>query len=633
MTSRPDQKLEELRQTANHELDQMDRAFALAKNFSQMFDSYMKRLGSLVGDLIGGDAIDEGVYSGGYSVREVKNPFAKRESTERTRKRASGDYREYGSDFYRMQANSGRDKDYYGDNMSVYTANFNSEPLNAEFWKRGSFSGQRPAESNKEEGMMSALQMQSLTINKIIEAGEANSKNLREILETMFADKETTSSTEQLSERILRLKTKVQKLKVELNTKEAENQELKIELSVSQSLKKKIEGSYENSRKDRMSEAPPLKVKASSCRACDALKTENTGLVKQLEFLMKRLEVLNQNVESMQNEYIELYKTIQGRSQSLAYQSNTRDYVIELNESHGMFNINTPTSLDSNYNNIINKLETLEAGLLVQNQLIQKEGNQGRPLDFSYNSFDGNRRGNDTSLANTKLIDFHYSYLTTDGFLDERPRYEVDKRPVEGETGSTNLSMPLESVLTEDRKEKQRAQRMKVTSLEQIVPEKQGAIQINLPKNIKVIKKHGNRNDTDQIVETNLLMVSENIGSDQQYDSRHRESEERYSIVDMVNSTQNSLEARDSLFRSQGTHDRNNVFRISLAQRKDHDNVNWSDVRTSKDEPRVINESIPEPQSGDERDSGSEDIKVSKPDLHNHEFYTFSNRQSRRVSN
>lgn len=408
-----DATLEQLKLDATNELDKMDKVFALSKNFSQIFDNYMKKLSILVTRLLDADTNENNICIIEQSSKAIKMPLKKDGYKESFKKRISTDDRDIMGDELRFSINTPSDRDPQVDNQIMFNTNLYSDKYHADEWKKDSSFVAKHNEVLEKNKMISALQLQSMTINKIIEAGEVKSRNLREILEKMFMGKQDTSKAEETNKKMLKLKSKVHKLRVELESKDQENQQLKINLNINESLKNEVEILRESFKKYNSNKVYVSKILTSSCKSCDVVKIDNSILLTQFHFTMKRIEILNQNVESLQSEFIELYKTMQDKLQPSNYYSNAKDYIIDVNESQTLFNHNGfQQSLDSNYNTIINKLETLEAGLLTQKQLFAKDITTTRPNDFSYNSYEGNKRCTETPLPNnTKLLDFKYSYV------------------------------------------------------------------------------------------------------------------------------------------------------------------------------------------------------------------------------
>lgn len=113
----------------------------------------------------------------------------------------------------------------------------------------------------------------------------------------------------------------------------------------------------------------------------------------------------------------------------------------------------------------------------------------------------------------------------------------------------------------------------------------------------------------------------------------HEQSNERYSIVEMINSIQNSLDPRDSLSKSHANSDKNNLLRISFAKRINQSTDAWAEVQTSKYANGIIMESIKDPGDIFDDVSASEDINFNELVPSMHQFYTFSNRNSERRLN
>ena len=620
--------IEELRRTATHELDQMDKALALAKSFSQMFDEYMRKLSGLVKGLLDAENYEDDILLSGISYQATKPVFPKKEIVDAFKKRISNGSRETAQDGRRNLISGLGDNIY--ELQSAYTANFNSEPQYNDYWRRDSLNFNKQAESTKEDSMISALQIQNMTINKIIEAGEVNSKNLREVLEKMFTGKETSASDEKHYNEILKLKKKISRLKAELEAKDSENQKLRIDLNVTQTLKREVESLYSSYKKETPHELGSGRLSAKSCRSCEAYKVENTMLMTQLDFSVKKVEVLSQSVEDMRNDFIELYKTTQDRCYSVAYQSNPRDYGYGLNESQGfLYNNGQQQSLDSNYNTIIHKLGNLEAGLWNQNHMIQRNTVYDRPTEHSYTSCDAHRRNDGTTHGNnTNLVDFKYSAITNEGLSDCRPKSDHGRKPQDNPPTSFNYSVPLEKILMTTDRNSPTETTTKNDNLRRSQSEGSKEIEVTLPKKLKAVKepkashRRGGMSDDDYKADDEPDHVND-----------CRESEERYSIVEMVQSMQNSLDVRDSLMKSHTPSDKNNLLRISFANRKDLPVGGWADVQVSKDTNDVIIENDEEPDQAVEDHSDSEDLHVTKPQPALSQFYTFSNKNSERKVN
>ena len=616
---------EELQKTATHELDQMNKALALAKSFSLMFDEYMKKVSGLVRGLLDTENYEDDIILSGIRYQPAKSVFANKDISDPFKKRTSNESRETYQRGYKNSTSSRRDNIY--ELQSAYTANFNSELQQNGDWRNDNVNFNKKAESTKEHNMISALQIQNMTINKIIEAGEVNARNLREILEKMFTGKQNSSNNEKHYSEVLKLKTKISRLKTELGVKDSENQNLKIDLNVTQSLKREVESLYSSYKKETPHELGSGRSSIKPCRSCEAYKVENTMLTSQLHFAVKKVEVLSQSVEDMKSDFIELYKTTQDRCHSVTYQSNPRDHGYGLNESQGFIYNNGPQqSLDSNYNTIIHKLGNLEAGLWNQTHMLQRDTTHDRPTE-PYSTTYGVHRGNyKISPGNyNNLVDFNYSAITNDGISNYRPKSDHGRRSQENQPTSFNHSVPLENILMNKDKNNLAENTAKNDDLTSIQNEE---IEVTLPRKMKVVKEPRVSHQQDWVVDDEYRADDEpdNVND-------YKDSEERYSIVEMMHSIQNSLDVRDSLMKSHTPSDKNNMLRISFANRKDQLIGGWADVQTSKDVNDVIIENDEEPDQISENNSDSEDLHVNEPQQVMSQFYTFSNKNSERKVN
>lgn len=622
--------IDELRASATFELDQIETSLSLAKTFSQTFDGYMSRLSDLVKTLLDTDCTDEpGHENDLVETLDHKAMFNKKFLAEDNNKKNEESKKNSCKDIFKLSGGLPAHRDLMNDFPSNRTANFNVEHAYADHLKRASIGVDRSPEPSRDDSIISALQTQSATINKVIEAGETNSRNLRDILNKLFESKEYLNVNEALNNKIVKLKTKVHKLRIDAENRDSENQKLRIDLNVTKSLKKEIETLYQNSIDKRESRRGSLSIMQASCKSCEAYKSENSLLLAQLGFTMTKMEVLSQNVESMKNEFIELYKTTQEQSQPFFY-SVTKEYISNHEESQSLINDNIQQSLDSNYNTIIHKLDNLEAGIFNQNHIIIREAVNARPADFSYTSHDVTQKMNDTTFTPrcTKNIDFRYSCIAEEDLHNQIQDTSNIKPPYNDETLYNHFLAPLEQIFDQQENKTEFIDRKKIGSLKKILSEEPLDIEVPLFYNTTTASNSPNaRNNRGKDVFNDSLNMDDTPKSPELY----RQSEDRNSVVQLLNSNQNSLEVKDSLFKNHFNSERINALRLSFANKGEF-SEGWAEMQAPKEDQAIIVECTNERDVFDNSDgSGSEDINVERPATGYTDFYTFSNRNSEQV--
>ena len=195
----------DLKQIAVSELDQMDQAFALIKTFGETFDGYMKKLQGLVIGLLDAEFEDE-FFGLQNTVKIAKQPLARKDQSDKFKRGTSLERNELVFENYRAGLFS-LQREQPIDYNSVNTGNFNSVNWHPDQIKKEYNVGSK-SDGLREDNLFSALQVQTQTINKIIDAGEVNSKNLREIIEKVYQSKEMNNDTHLLNEKIQNLKKK-----------------------------------------------------------------------------------------------------------------------------------------------------------------------------------------------------------------------------------------------------------------------------------------------------------------------------------------------------------------------------------------------------------------------------------------
>lgn len=618
--------LNELRESAVFELDQMDKAFAITKNFSQMFDGYMRKIQKMVSGLLEADLDEEEFFNAKNTIKFYRQPSMKKEPVDKFRKGlsfgATDQQYDTAKNFF-----SSTQKDGYPDHNSFHTGHFNSGNWGPDQPRKDQGPGVK-ADDQRDESLFSALHVQTQTINKIIEAGELNSKNLREILEKVFAGKETSVDSKLLANKVQKLKEKLIFMKKDLQIKDKENQQLKIEIAVNQKLKQEIEGLYNTVRQSMTSSISSQKLMQAPCSGCETLKHENALLVNQLESSLRKIDMLGQNVEHMKNEFMDLYKTTQDHLSCLQTTINDRRTQYELDDSDAIICHNIRPSMDSNLNMIMNKLDFLEAGIMDHTNILKSDYRVQRFGDYSYDRKDTDRLNGDLSpILIDKSVELRYSSITNPASVSARPNTEHPRNYTPEVGVFNNFTVPYENDYSN-------------TSIQRFPDVSHFSSQGAHPKKIDFIYDYHRNNkpidaspDFTEIKTSQLEEVShqeENIKESANRQDRQRVSEERYSIVEMSNSMENSLEEDDNPFEVQPHSNKQTEIRISFAKKDNINNRSWADPRSSINMQKNEANSLKESDDMIELASDSEDVNVGDKFGHDHQFYTFSNHHSER---
>ena len=622
-------RLDDLRKNAVFELDQMDKALALTKNFSQMFDAYMKKLQGLVVGLLEADFEEDEFFHTQNTVKFQRQHSLKNENVDRFRRGPSFDRSETTFENYRPGVFS-LQRENTLDYNSVYTGNFNSTGWSPDHTPREQTVGYRPNDQ-KDENLFSALQVQTQTINKIIEAGEVNSKNLREIIEKLFTGRESNSEASESIEKVQNLKKKLAAVKKDLELKDKENQQLKIDLAVSQKLKQEVEGRYTEMKRNSSVTMNSQKSMLNPCTACEAYRHENYLLINQLSASLNKIDTLNQNIESLKNEFIDLYKTTQEHLCLVKMSNKEMQSQYELEDLQAMFmRHNGRPSMDSNLNTIMYKLDGLEASMTGQTNLLKSDYRGNKLADYSYVSKEDRAPGESYYYNGDKSIELRYSSVTNPISLPERPNTGYAKYQVSENMFSNQFTVPVEYVLSNG------------PSNRVSIKEGYGSLGSNM-RNTDAYKKETRTSECQQheAKQTNAKASEKeyadpfNESLEDEQNTQHKQdnnqdAEEHYSIVEMSNSMDNSLEEDDNPFDIQPTSEKQGNARISFAKKEDLINKTWADPRSSNQINQRIGEIFKESDDMVELESGSEDMQVYQKHDSGNQFYTFSNHNSNR---
>lgn len=616
-------QLSELKKSATYELDQMDKAFALTKTFSKMFDVYTKKLQMLITGLLE----EEGTNESSDVINTLK--FQNFDSFRRVpldlvHRRQRSEKSEYEHGVSRGVTGSMRRQ-----NMNeLPTRSLNRLNAFSDEEERLTINDATPAKdiATKDGVVISALQLQNFTISKIIDAGETNSKNLRDILDKMFSGKDNAKEMERLADKNVKLRTKLKGLRLELESKDKEMQKLAIELAVNQNVVKDI-GFISNSLKqETVTTVNSQKLIIQPCRSCEILKSENSSLTSSLNFTSKRVLVLSQQIEAMQQEFMELYKTAQESITSNYVKiDQSRQWNDESPSMTGQFHARNKASLDSNYNTIISKLDNIEAELTNHN-VLRSDHRFSRGRELSVTSNDFANKMNEISLQhNSNLIELKYSDFNSADLRDKKHMVSSPQTPyaefwlLDSKTATMvqtlPVSKPSSSRHSPIQQTKRRSERHEPLNTKNKVTSK--------IKTIYEVPKHQNFKKRTRQAEEVHFEESPLQSPDVNSPRNLVESEERYSLVHMSTSSQNSLESDDNPFKLQLNPDSNGVVRISFA--KGAINHSWADPRSSRDYLAMQRSIRLKTPTADDLNDFDEVMEIELPHEFDEQFYTFSN--------
>lgn len=613
-------KFKELQKSATVHLDQMDHAFSTIRNFSKMFDSYVVTIQELVTNLLEADS-DTLTLDAKKTIKNVQFTSFRRNSQENPYKRSSFDV----ADARAVRARIGACKEMSEAHIesNVFGApSFPGETYDNNL-KRRTTNSVSNNEATSDNGLLSALQMQNMTISKIIDAGEQNSKNLRDVLERMCNDRASEKDADCFKIKIKQLKSKIKDLKFENENRLKENQQLRVEMAVSQGIKKEMDSIRDSLKRENEGKAESQRAVSQRCKNCDSLRVENTTLMANLDFTSQRVLTLNNQIVSMQQEFIVLFTTAQDIMSALKNRADTYDAHDEglMFESNGR---SKKALVDSNYNTILNRLGNIEAGFNSQNYASRAEPQNYKPCDYTSISREQNNNNYQPSSYNSNnAIDFKYS------------RFETDERPskVRQQDEDANLLFsctrePKDSNLfLQTLPEFSRNYLPDSTSIDQTIneqfdetpfigisPIKQESMVPNTMKTADT--KIKTQNQTQNSFHLNLTKFERRCET---------ESEEKYSIVEMTDSSQYSMHSDKNPFNLINNKDKNSIVRISFSKNANLIHHSWADPRTSSDCRQGFSADKQRLSSRSGQNDDYRRLEVSQ-DVEE-QFYTFSNRQ------
>ena len=649
-----EERLNKLRKDTNQKIDKLQGVFTKTKAFSKNIDLYIRKISNLVTNILDVNIEEEQAFIMNY--RSDKGKFTKNtHSTSR-----NNTINDKMDQIYQKEGQE--EKNVYNSVPADFLQTQKQPSLNDRDQpiKKESF--------NKRKGnpIFDHFQMHNNEFKKMIDSGEFNARNLKEVVNQLFNSKIAPGDEKVYKEKIDKLKKKVSKLKLRLEEKEAENQNLRIDLSVSQNLKKELETLQTNLRKDINSSFNSNNTSKKACWACEKwssktnklkqdyeiIKNENSFLTSQLEYSQNKLIILNKNVEMMNSEFFELYKNVfyKLNSNYQSYQERSQFKATNGSDTNRLSN-RSPDQFNSNYNTLSDKFNGLGNFLADGQNLIEVENyeqssnlnspevspqhrNQHNSLDYKYSTV-------------TEQVQMHVTCKTHNEFCpcdcvsQKRPCTDYKKHKAEADDdmytseSKNHSSVPLNYILEKNKEAvKKRLKEMGLDDLQ--VPKDETGFRLsasegNMQKlQINVDLSHVSNQIpspafNEHVVESDV--INENDKKEPVFYGN--DSDERMSLVEMSNSIENSLDNEDSHLDPNKINEEKNLARISFGNKEA---IQESIVNTNKVNTRSSQE-IGEIKKGDIYDNNDEDPNILKPNNNKDGFYTFSQKANSDIYN
>ena len=361
-------RLTKLHEDSNSAIQRVQHIFSSSKQFSKAFDTYLSKISDMVKNILDTNLEEEQMLIQQYYFEKDKVRRSDAITKNQTQTGQLDPIYEY------KEHEEPKKKNIFNSLPADYIQQTNRTSMGISEEMRPPLSSAR---FRGKEQVLGNIKLQSEAFRRLLDSGEFNAQNLKKIMNEVFNTKTESEDVQELKNKIASLKNKLSKTREELEAKEKENQDLKIDLSVSQNVKKELEHIQSNLRRDVSNSFNSQSTQRKSCKNCEkmqnklyrlrqdkeAMSKENALLVGQLEYSQSKLDILNRNMEMMSNEFFELYKTIHGRLNTTSSRVSPKEqsYYYEEHESEQKASeYNSPMVLNSNYNTQSDKFNNLK---------------------------------------------------------------------------------------------------------------------------------------------------------------------------------------------------------------------------------------------------------------------------------
>ena len=614
-------RLVKLHEDSNNAIQRVQHIFNTSKQFSNSFDSYLNKISEMVRNLLDTSEEEEQMLVQHYHSEKGKGLHSQAITKNQTQTGQLDPIYEYGVLTAPKQKNifNSLPADY------IQQTNRTSMGISEEM--------KPPLSSMQQRGKQQVfgnIKLQNEAFRRLLDSGEFNAQNLKKIMNEVFNTKTEGEDVQPLKDKIASLKKKLAKTRDELEAKEKENQDLKINLSVSQNVKKELEHIQSNIRRDVNNSFNSQSTQRKNCRNCervqiklykarhenDSMAKQNALLVGQLEYSQSKLDILNRNMEMMSNEFFELYKTIHGK---LANQSSQVSYNVpsfyQDESQQKMSEYDSPLALNSNYNTQSDKFNNLK------NFLAQQEGDDPAPIErqSSYNNqyTSPHHRQDDRQMLDLKYstvtenvglkatCQSHNDFSACDCISQKRPCTDYKKHrdddidKIDTPDSKNHSSVPLEFLLEKNKAIVNKLREMNTIDVDKLRVEEEELLRrsssLGEERKIKIDmdglgdRDYSNSPAFKQHNTPKLTVVKSSQNEKNEF--KDNDSDERMSLVEMSVSIENSLEDGEHMLDPTRVKQGENLIRISFANKdnfiKDalekRDQESEEDLRGSQD--------------------------------------------------